>query len=191
MRLFVAVELPATALRAATQVSEALRQRVVEAAPRARLTWIPPERLHLTVRFIGEAGSDRAAAIVEALSAPFATPAFAFSLSTPGAFSTRGAPGVLWLGVDSGADELRQLEQDVSSRLEDIGVPREHRPYTPHLTLARVRDPQTLRVRALLDGLVTPDHAPGLVDAITLFESRLSPKGPTYAAIHRTRLRQA
>ena len=67
-------------------------------------------------------------------------------------------------------------------------VPAEERPYQPHLTLARVREAAGLRAAALLDGLGSRHCRHDHVDAITLFESRLSPKGPTYVPLQRTAL---
>jgi 2'-5' RNA ligase len=65
----------------------------------------------------------------------------------------------------------------------------EDRPYNPHLTLARVREAVGLRAAPLLDGVSEVVLGVTQVDAITLFESRLSPQGPTYVALHRTALR--
>ena len=82
----------------------------------------------------------------------------------------------------------RSLERAVSQRLETL-VPAEDRPYAPHLTLARVKEPAGLSRAALFQGLTSRQFGRVHVDAITLFESRLSPKGPTYVALQRTALR--
>jgi RNA 2',3'-cyclic 3'-phosphodiesterase len=97
---------------------------------------------------------------------------------------------VLWMGVDAGADHLIAIEGIVSERLKSIGIAAEERPYTPHLTLARVRDAAGLRTTTIFDGL-SPRLGETRVDAITLFESRLSPKGPTYVALERTALKHS
>jgi 2'-5' RNA ligase len=95
---------------------------------------------------------------------------------------------VVWAGLTVGRDRLLAAERTVSERLLLAGVAPEDRRYNPHLTLARVREAGGLRMASLLDGVsemvlgVTP------VDAITLFESRLSPKGPTYIALQRVEL---
>jgi 2'-5' RNA ligase len=190
MRLFLAVELPESAINAAAAVSAALRERVRTLAPAAKLTWIPPDRMHLTISFLGEVDPPRAAMLVEVLSLPFQTVRFTVTLDGVGAFPSRGAPRVLWLGFSKGLIELQQLEREVSARLEIAGFPREQRPYSPHLTLARVREPRGLRP-AVLDRIEVSSHAGGTIDAITLFESRLSPKGPTYTTLHRTLLQRA
>jgi RNA 2',3'-cyclic 3'-phosphodiesterase len=188
VRLFVAVELPPAALAAAATVSAVVRERVERRAPAAHVTWIPTERMHLTIRFLGEVASSRVPALIDALSPPLETAMFTVALGDPGAFPARGAPRVLWIGFSEGGESLGRLEQEVSARLENAGIPPETRPFSPHLTLARVRDSRGLRLSALLEGVVVPPGSSGLIDAITLFESRLSPKGPTYTALHRTPL---
>jgi 2'-5' RNA ligase len=88
----------------------------------------------------------------------------------------------------AGLEPLRQVEHEVSARLEGVGVPREDRDYSPHLTLARVRDGAGLRSAPLFEGLERVSLGTTRVEAITLYESRLSPKGPAYVPLHRTSL---
>jgi len=185
MRLFIAVELDERVRSEAGRVVEVLRRRGALLAPRARLTWVTAERMHLTVRFIGAADEGRLAELRRALDPPFETPPFALSIEGTGAFPPKGPPRVLWAGLYEGREPLLALERELTARLSTIGIPPEDRPYNPHLTLARVRDPAGLRAAALLDGLETHAFGHSTVDAITLFESRLSPKGPAYVALAR------
>jgi 2'-5' RNA ligase len=188
VRLFVAAEIgEAVAVRAA-ELSRELQQRAADAAPSAKVTWIPADRLHLTVRFIGEVDDVRAAAIRDALEAPLGIAPFSLTLAGAGAFPTGGAPRVLWAGVATGRDELLLAEREITLRLASIGVPADQRAYSPHLTLARVRDPAGLRSPRLLDGLTDTTLGTVRIDAITLFHSKLSPKGPTYTPLLRIRL---
>jgi 2'-5' RNA ligase len=94
---------------------------------------------------------------------------------------------VLWAGIEEGVEGLQALEREVTERLGACGVPPEDRPYRPHLTLARVREPDGLRPDPLFEGL---NDALGTsrVEAITLFHSKTSPKGPEYTALQRTPL---
>jgi len=189
MRLFVAVELPPPVVIAADTVARELRERISHTAPRARLTWVAPDRMHVTVRFIGEVNDDMATAIRDVLGPPLESPPVAFALGEVGAFPTRGAPRALWLGLTAASEAVAALETEISGRLAQVGVPRESRPFTPHVTLARVREAAGLRASAVLAD-VAPPAARGRIDAITLFASRLSPRGPTYTALQRTGLRQ-
>ena len=188
MRLFVAIEIEEAVAEQILRLSDELRRRVETRAPSARLTWIPRERLHLTLRFIGEVDDPRAEDIRAALAPPLDTQAFELTFEGAGAFPGRGSPRVLWTAIAHGEGELIALEREVSARLAPCGIPAEGRPYRPHLTLARVREPNGLRTSALFDGL---DRTLGTtaVRTITLFQSRLSPKGPTYLALQSTHLR--
>jgi 2'-5' RNA ligase len=186
VRLFTAIELGNEARAEIAAAGAELRRRIAAKAPRARLTWVAPERLHLTVRFIGEADESQAARIVAALRDPLPFPPFSMSLDRFGGFPASGPPRVLWVGVGTGADSVVQGEAAISDRLAALGLAREERAYRPHLTLARVRDAAGLRTAWLFEGLRAPS-APTAVDAITLFQSRLSPKGPTYTVVERIR----
>ena len=185
MRLFLAVELDERVRSEAGRVVEILRRRAESSAPRSRLTWVTADRMHLTVRFIGAVDEERLAELRRVLDPPFETPPFALSVEGSGAFPPKGPPRVLWAGLHQGRQHLLALERELTGRLSTIGIPPEDRPYNPHLTLARVRDPAGLRAAALLDGLHTHTFGHSTIDAITLFESRLSPKGPTYVALAR------
>ena len=187
MRLFVAVEIAEHVRSRLASLSAELQQRAARHARGARVTWVQPERMHLTIRFIGESDADRAAAIAAALAPPLPTPAFDMRISGTGAFPPRGRPRVLWAGIEEGLDGLQALEREVTARLSGCGVPPEDRPYRPHLTLARVRDPAGLRSDRLFDGL-SDTLGTSRVDAITLFHSKTSPKGPEYTALQRTPL---
>ena len=190
MRLFVAIEIEEGVAEQIVRLSSELRRRVETRAPSARLTWVPRERLHLTVRFIGDVDEPRAEEIRAALASPLDTPVFELALEGAGAFPEHGSPRVLWAGITHGERELIALEREVSSRLARCEIPAEGRPYRPHLTLARVRDAKGLRTQTLFDGL---DGTLGVtaVRTITLFQSRLSPKGPTYLTLQSTNLRSS
>ena len=188
MRLFVGVAIDAGVVAAAQTLAATLRQRSQQQAPRARITWIPSELMHLTVRFIGYADTATVARIVTALAPSLPLPPFGLTLRGAGVFPERGAPRVLWAGVQSGTAELRRLEGEVSTRLTVIGIPPDERPFNPHLTLARIRDAAGLHTKLWLAPVEQEPLGTSRVDAITLYESRLSPQGPTYVPLQRTPL---
>jgi 2'-5' RNA ligase len=186
MRLFVAAEIDPALARELARVAGELRERVEARAPRARLTWIPADRLHFTVRFIGEVDEHRGAAVAAALAVPLPVAPFEVTVAGLGAFPPKGPPRVLWAGAREGRDGMARLEREVSARLATCGVPPEARAYSPHLTLARVRDPGGLRSPDVLAGAPQGAFGTSRVDTITLFESRLSPKGPAYLRLQST-----
>jgi RNA 2',3'-cyclic 3'-phosphodiesterase len=189
MRLFVAIEMNRSVEEAAREVIDDLRARVARLAPLARVTWSASERIHVTVRFIGEADEARVRDIRAALGPTIDAPVFDVAVEGVGAFPVKGAPRVFWAGLTGGRDGLLEVERAVSRRLETL-VPAEDRPYSPHLTLARVKEPAGLSRTALFEGLTTREFGKVHVDAITLFESRLSPKGATHVPLQRTALRR-
>jgi 2'-5' RNA ligase len=191
MRLFVGVEIGEQMAAAAAALVDELRRRAQRLAPRARITWISLDRFHLTVRFIGNIDDDAAQAMAGVLAPPPAVTCFDLTLAGVGAFPRTGKPQVLWSGLVAGEEHLQQIEREVSDRLLAVGVAREARPYRPHLTLARVREAAGLNSQALFAGLEERSLGTTRIEAITLFESRLSPKGPTYVPVQRTPLSPA
>jgi 2'-5' RNA ligase len=187
MRLFIAVEIEPGVVQEVAACGEELRRRSARAA-RARIIWVPADRLHVTVRFIGEMDEVRSRAIVEVFRPHLPLTPFEVTVEGVGTFPERGAPRVLWAGVGRGAEALVAVEAEVSARLDRCGVPHESRPYHPHVTLARVREPGGLRTATWLDGLTGLRFGASPVNAITLFESRPSPQGHVYVALQRTPL---
>jgi 2'-5' RNA ligase len=188
MRLFVATEIDPALARELARVAGDVRTRVESRAPRARLTWVAEERLHFTVRFIGEVDESRASSIATALAPALPVAPFDLTMGGIGTFPPSGRPRVIWAGIREGGDQMSAIERGVSARLATCGIAAEGRDYSPHLTLARVRDPANLRARDVLEGVPQGSIGTTRVEAITLFQSRLSPKGPTYVALQRTAL---
>jgi len=183
VRLFVGVDVGPQVAEAFTAVSDELRARASSLAPRARITWVPADRAHVTVRFIGHVDDAAAGTITAVLAPPLAVTPFDLAVRGVGAFPPSGSPRVIWAGLAGGVEPLTDVEREVSARLETCGIARVERPYHPHLTVARVKEGGGLRARALLEGLTERPFGTTRVEAITLFESRLSPKGPTYVPL--------
>jgi RNA 2',3'-cyclic 3'-phosphodiesterase len=105
-----------------------------------------------------------------------------------GAFPPREALRVLWIGVGAGAAAVIELQRVLAQRIAALGIPLEDRPFHPHLTLARWRESRSPdRQRALAHapkGAVARAHITGA----TLYQSRLSPSGPSYTALARANL---
>jgi len=186
-RLFTAVELNPAAHEAVVT-----RQREIGTALRGAgdldLRVTSAEQLHLTMVFIGEVDEARVALVEQALVQPIGLAPFTLELGGCGMFPSSGRPRVLWLGVSRGAQELGQLHRAVSDRLETVGIPRESRPYHPHLTIGRWRDGGRQSIRqACPPGEWSVSE---LVEHLTLFRSRLSPRGAEHTVIVRTPLRE-
>jgi 2'-5' RNA ligase len=188
VRLFVGCEVGPEVGAAAASLIDALRARATAIAPQARLSWTPPERLHVTLRFIGYVENDRVRALRDALAAPLTHPPFDAAVQRVGVFPERHPPRVLWAGVGRGAGEIAAIAREVNARIGDTVAPAGEE-LRPHVTLARVKEPRGLTARALLAGFEAVDLGVMRVQSVTLFESRQSAGRLQYVPLLTTALR--
>jgi 2'-5' RNA ligase len=204
MRLFIAADLPEDAREAIAaeqrRIASALGDKEREPLPGHRsakreggrrvaaLKWVKPDLAHLTLVFLGNVEEARVPAVVEAVGGHVDAAPFEISLETIGAFPARGAPRVLWIGVVDGATRLSELQRELAERIAAIGIPLEDRPFHPHLTLARWRESRPADRERALAAAPLGVVARACVDGATLYQSRLSPAGPSYTALARANL---
>ncbi|MGD2063114.1 MAG: RNA 2',3'-cyclic phosphodiesterase [Nitrospirota bacterium] len=167
-RLFVAIDLP-------PEVKERLAP-LRGGLPGAR--WVDPEQLHLTLRFIGEVDGGILREVREGLGAVHGLP-FSLTLQGVGHFPPRGQPRVVWVGVEK-SGPLNQLHGRVETALAAVGVERDGRKFSPHITLARLKETPGPRVGRYLEafGLFRTD--PFAVEEITLYSSTLTRHGAVH-----------
>ena len=190
MRLFIGVELDDHVRLAAAGVMDGLREELPRQDAEFTTRWIPPPNLHITLWFLGEISDSDAAPVAAALQQPFREPSFAIAVRGAGVFPPSGPPRVLWIGVANGAREMGRLYVELADRLVPLGFRRERRPYVPHLTIARVKEsgPGTSRAIRQLLAATPADCGMSPVNAVTLFRSRLSPRGAVYEVLLRVPL---
>lgn len=136
--------------------------------------------MHLTIMFFGSADPSIEERIRQALAQPIAEDPFDLTFDGLGFFPERGSPRVLWLGIREGFDELRRIHTALLERdLRRAQSERANEPFTPHLTLARFRD-RVRRPKVAEIARIPASAGPTRIDRVTLYESRLSPAGPTY-----------
>jgi RNA 2',3'-cyclic 3'-phosphodiesterase len=169
MRLFTALALP----DAVTDSLLALQGGV----PGAR--WQRREQLHLTLRFIGEADGLQTNAIDDALSA-ISAPAFTLELRTAGSFGGR-VPRDIWIGVEP-CEPLFHLARKIESALQRIGLAPDPRRFMPHVTLARLKNPDIRRMHAYVAQHALYRSGPFAVDGFILYSSKLTSDGSIYRA---------
>jgi 2'-5' RNA ligase len=190
MRLFLGIELSDAARTAAASVAKALESRIARAAPRSSIRWVDAANLHITLWFLGEVQDADAARLVDVLEPSLPVQPFQAELHGFGTFPPAGAPRVIWVGIGGGRDPMVDIYEALSLRLVPLGHDREKRAYSPHLTIARVKDihrRDTAVVRkALTDA--KPISARFDVAFVTLFRSRLSRKGAQYESVLRVPL---
>jgi 2'-5' RNA ligase len=170
MRLFLALDLP-------EQGRAELRQLCC-GLPGAR--WLPPEQLHLTLRFLGETDKAMFRTISHAL-AEIRCPAFSIQLRGIGFFPPRKTPHTLWAGIDT-SEELLLLRRKIASVSAAVGLAPEQRKFTPHVTLARLRNTPPDKIGGFLmqHSLLAPP--PFQVSAFRLYSSVLRRSGAEHYA---------
>jgi len=180
MRLFVAVSLPPGERRAVHAATRRLREGHLP------VKWVAEDALHITLKFLGEVGEDRAVPIGAALAEAvrMARP-FDVTLGDFGVFPDHERPRVFWLGVEP-HPALELLANDVELAMSGQGFEPELRPFQPHLTIGRARkDARASAFRALADLSAGIDYASVLrVASVELMQSTLGPAGPTYTIVH-------
>ena len=172
LRLFVAVDL-----------LDALRVRLAGLKrdfPGIR--WVLPENMHLTLRFIGEAGGEEADAARNALRTVRVVP-FSLCLHGLGLFERRHQ-SILWAGLEHSAP-LSALKQQVDAVLTmAIGLEAEHGRFSPHVTLSRMRTGVSAALRERIAGYAFTSKS-FTVESFTLFRSVLSPTGAAHFPVER------
>ena len=199
MRIFIGIDLnPEVRARI-----ERFLEGVQGFAPDAK--WVRPESLHVTLKFIGEQPQQQVEAITERLRRVEGN-AFEIRLAGYGFFPTARAPRVFWIGIEAGP-QLAELAECIDVAVAELGIPREDRPYSPHLTLARagaVRSSGSPKWRkgdgpnamfAVLEKRLAAmgELAFGKMTAheFILYQSQLSPKGSKYTKLQRFPLRRS
>lgn len=185
MRTFIAIDLTA-------EIKNELARAVRLLKPVAPgIKWVVPENYHLTLKFLGEVSESRLEMLRTTLEEVTGRHR-SFPLTVKGAGSF--PPGqsrmrVIWVGIEAGP-ELLALQSDLEDTLNQQGFEREERPFSPHLTVGRAREPQSQdRLKAELKKLDAKEFGIMEVKEISLFESRLHPEGPEYKIISRHHLK--
>jgi len=181
MRLFVSVDLPTALVPAVEAVQEALR-------PASGLSFTAPAQAHVTLRFLGETDADRLADLETALAAAVGeadVEPFEATLRGLGAFPSESYIRVVWLGFETGGDELTRLQAAVERTVVALGFEPEDRAFTPHVTLARMRHAGG---KALVQRVLEEHDDPVgtmAVDEVRLTKSEPGPDGPVYTTLAR------
>ncbi len=175
MRLFTGLDLPADV----TAGLEGLLRRL---KPAARIQWSPPVNLHITTKFIGEWPEERLDELREALAALPGRDALRVAIRRVGFFPNPHAPRIFWCGIEApGLDRLAADTDDATARL---GIAREDRPFSPHLTLARIKErPDLQPLREAIASLDSLDFGTFEAGSWFLYQSTLKPGGSVYTKL--------
>jgi RNA 2',3'-cyclic 3'-phosphodiesterase len=183
IRSFIAIELPGE-----IKLALARLQNQLKSGGGGQVKWVDPESIHLTLKFLGNINTELTGRITAALEeACRGVHPFALEISGPGVFPNARRVRVVWVGLTGETERLGQLQKRIDAGLAPLGFKAEVRSFTPHLTLARVREQATPDERQALGRLVTGAATEGggslNVNAVHLMRSQLTRNGPIYTRI--------
>jgi RNA 2',3'-cyclic 3'-phosphodiesterase len=174
MRLFVGLDLPGEVVRNLEALLERLR-------PSARIHWSPPANLHITTKFVGEWPEERLGELKAALSA-VGGPPIPVRVHRLGFFPNPHAPRVFWCGIE--APGLEALAAATDRATAALGIPAETRPFSPHLTLARIKERLNLQpLREAIAALPSLEFGSFEARSYFLYQSVLRPSGSVYTKL--------
>jgi len=183
IRAFIAIELPDVVKDSLSSLRDRLRS-----AEHRYVKWVAPEGVHLTLKFLGNIAQDRVPPIVGAIAqaAQGVTP-FQLQIVGLGAFPNMGRPQVIWVAIKGEVEKLITLQGGVDQALVALGFSPESRPFTPHLTLGRLRERASSAERKEIGELMMAtqfEDGPVMeVTEISLIRSTLTPQGAIYNRI--------
>jgi len=182
MRAFVAIP-----------IDEPLRRRIGEIRRRleridADVRWVALENLHLTLKFLGELDEPTVVSLRERLrSEAHRSRPFEIRLSGVGRFPPSGVSRVIWIGCRGEVSCMEDLARGVEQAALEIGVPKEGRDFSPHLTIGRVKSPRNSKpLAAAVHG--EEEVGSQRVESFTMYRSTLTPTGPIYDPVELFRL---
>ncbi|MFP4472835.1 MAG: RNA 2',3'-cyclic phosphodiesterase [Candidatus Omnitrophota bacterium] len=185
IRCFIAVPLPADVQTALAEFQQTLFSRGVLFRP------VKPGTIHLTLRFLGDRSAKRVKQIRRDLPVILkGLPALSLTFDKLGAFPSPDNARVLWVGSSQSSDPLNELFNTLNNGLARGGIPKERRPFAPHLTLGRCKTPsESVSVRAVLNDISLPPLTVP-VKYVVFYQSTLTADGAVYSPLSSAELTQ-
>ena len=188
VRSFIAIELPDELRLGLDQLQARLKS-----GSQPWVKWVDPYSIHLTLKFLGNIAISRIGEITEAMEeAAQGISPFCLEVKGLGVFPSLRRVQVAWVGMSGEVDKLARLQQRIEANLARLGFARESRSFTPHLTLARVRDWASPGERQAFGQVITSTSFETAytfeVNEINLMKSQLTREGAIYSRIGSVRL---
>jgi len=189
VRSFIAIELPDELKAGLAQLEAQLKLGKPSA-----VKWVDPSSIHLTLKFLGNIAVDRISAITRAMEeATRELSPFQLKVTGLGVFPNLKRVQVIWVGIGGEVDKLGQLQQRIESNLVPLDFTAESRRFTPHLTLARLRDRASADERQRFGQLIASTKFEAIytikVDSVNLMRSQLTREGAIYSRLSSVGLR--
>jgi 2'-5' RNA ligase len=177
-RTFAAVFPPRETIVALSELVEKLRKLCPD------VKWVEKENMHLTLRFFGDLTDEQVEAATRCVrELAQSEGAFRARLGTVGAFPSPSRARVIWVGVDDGKERLVNVAAALEERFVKAGLGQADKPFSPHLTVGRVRIPR--RDPELEEAIRALTFSQGefMIEALSLTKSELTPRGPIYSPL--------
>lgn len=183
LRAFIAIELPQPLQDAIGKQTVRLRQTCGDDLIR----WVPTQNMHLTLKFIGNIANTHLDFLKQLLTRTAELhPQFDLQIGGIGAFPTSKRPRVLWAGIHAPTD-LASLQRNIEAGTARLGYEKEERPFSPHLTIGRVRQnigtADLTKIRIGLDSIQISNIGSARIDSIQLYKSELHSSGSVYTKL--------
>jgi 2'-5' RNA ligase len=180
IRAFLAVDPPQEVLNEIVRIQDRLKKVV-----QGDIRWVRSGGIHLTLKFFGNISESDSTNISRVIKNNIVNiKPFTLNTRRVGAFPDVKRPRVLWLGMDGDTDILISLQRGIDGGLQDCGFKKEDRPFRPHLTLARIKEPKGLIGLAKIIEK-SEDYTAGsfIVGGLNLFKSNLTSQGAVYTKL--------
>lgn len=179
IRCFIALNLPAEIKGRLAELEARLKEA------RADVSWVKPENVHLTLKFLGGVEEARVPLVKRAVQEGLRREGpLVLTLAGLGVFPNPRSPRVVWVGVGGDTERLQNLQERLEQALGEVGFPREARSFSPHITLGRMRSRQGAASLMELVGHLGANEVGSLkAESIELMRSQLHPAGAVYTIL--------
>lgn len=184
LRAFIAVEISSEIRKELIRIQSELKKCL-----KGDISWVEPENIHLTLRFLGQITDtqlEEIKKIVESIAKKIKK--FNMDLGVIGAFPDIANPRIIWIGINFGFNQLNEINAELEDKLETINFAVGEKYFHPHLTIARVK---SLDKKNTLDEIVQkihPQQLPATIDKLVIIQSELTPQGAKYTDLFETNL---
>jgi 2'-5' RNA ligase len=189
IRSFIAIELPESVKTGIQQL-----QTQLTLSQYSFVKCVAPQGIHLTLKFLGNISAQKVTEITKVMEqASQGVIPFQLQITEVGAFPNVRRPRVLWVGIKGDVDKLVGWQQRLDNGLVPLGFAKEARPFTPHLTLARLRENcspgDRLRFGEMFAGAQVEVDYKFTVTSLNLMRSQLLPTGAVYSSLAEVKLK--
>lgn len=180
IRAFLAIDPSQEVLDEVGRIQERFKKTI-----QGDIRWVRPEGIHLTLKFFGYVSEADIANISQVVKNNIINiKPFTLNIRRAGVFPSINRARVLWLGMDGDIDVLIRLQKEIDTELQKYGFEVENRPFSPHLTLARIKEPKGLiGLAKIMEKSEEYTAGSFSIGGLNLFKSTLTPKGAIYTKL--------